>query len=129
MLAMFAPMLLQEGTDAGSLVGLFVALAFFVIFLTAVWKVYTKAGHPGWVMLIPIYNAYVMIKIVGRPGYWLLLSLIPIVNLVIGIIICFDLAKSFGKGTGFGMGLLFLGPIFYMILGLGDAEYVGPSAA
>ena len=74
-----------------------------IIFLIAsVWKVYTKAGQPGWACIIPFYNIYVLLKIVGRPGWWLVLMLIPLVNLVIAILVAIDLAKVFGKGTGFG---------------------------
>jgi hypothetical protein len=93
------------------------------------WKVYTKAGKPGWAVLIPIYNTYVLLEIVGREWWWLLLLFIPIVNIVVLIVVLFDLAKSFGKGTGFGFGLLFLSWIFIPILGFGDAKYMGPAAA
>jgi uncharacterized membrane protein YhaH (DUF805 family) len=71
----------------------------------------------------------VLLKIVGRPGWWLILLLIPLVNFIVAIVIHVDLAKSFGKGVGFGLGLTFLGIIFYPLLGFGDAQYQGPSAA
>jgi hypothetical protein len=90
---------------------------------------YEKAGQPGWACLIPIYNFYVLCKIVGRPGWWVILLFIPFVNVVIWIIVALDLAKSFGKGTGFAIGLIFLSVIFIMILGFGDDRYVGPAAA
>jgi Family of unknown function (DUF5684) len=93
--------------------------------LVAMWKVFTKAGQPGWAILIPIYNLYVMCKIAGRPGWWLILYFIPVVNLIIIIIICLDIAKNFGKGAGFGIGLLLLPIIFYPILGFGSATYQG----
>jgi hypothetical protein len=121
-------LLLQSG-DGGSTGALLGALACMVLIIVATWKVYTKAGHPGWVLFIPIYNAYVLLKIVGRPGWWLLLLLVPLVNFIIAIVVNFDLARSFGKGVGFGLGLTFLSPIFYIILGLGAAEYEGPAAA
>ena len=92
------------------------------------WKVFTKAGQPGWACLIPIYNLYVLCKIAGRPGWWLLLMLIPFVNIIILIILCIDIAKSFGNGVGFGLGMAFLGFIFWPILGFGSAQYQGPSA-
>ena len=101
-------------------------LAVIVFLIAAFWKVFTKAGHPGWAALIPIYNVYILLKIAGRPGWWLLLFLIPIVSIVIAIIVAIDIAKAFGKGTGFGVGLAFLSPIFYPILGFGDASYQGP---
>jgi hypothetical protein len=96
--------------------------------IVAMWKIFTKAGQPGWACLIPFYNIYVLCKIVGRPGWWLILMLIPFVNVIIGIILCIDLAKSFGKGVGFGLGLIFLSFIFYPILGFGSAQYQGPVA-
>ena len=112
------------GSSAGSIVGLLIA----IIVIVAMWKIFTKAGQPGWACLIPLYNIYVLCKIVGRPGWWLILMLIPFVNVIIGIILCIDLAKSFGKGVGFGLGLIFLSFIFYPILGFGSAQYQGPVA-
>ena len=104
-----------------------IELALIVVILAGCWKVFTKAGQPGWASLIPIYNCYVLLKIVGRPAWWLILLLIPVVNFVIAILLCIDLAKSFGKTTGFAIGLLLLGFIFYPILGFGDAAYQGPA--
>jgi hypothetical protein len=93
------------------------------------WKVFTKARQPGWASIIPIYNLYVWCKIVGRPWWWILLMLIPLVNFIILIILSIDLAKSFGKGAGFGIGLALLGIIFWPILGFGSAQYQGPPIA
>ena len=107
------------------IVGLLVAL----LLIVAMWKVFTKAGQPGWASIIPIYNLYIWCKIVGRPGWWILLMLIPFVNIIVGIILCIDMAKSFGKGAGFGIGLALLGVIFIPILGFGSAQYQGPSAS
>jgi len=100
-----------------------------LLVIVAMWKVFTKAGRPGWAAIIPIYNMYVWCKIVGRPGWWVILMLIPLVNIIIGIIVCIDLAKSFGKGVGFGIGIALLGIIFLPILGFGSAQYQGPSAS
>src|SRR6267142_2679855 len=97
--------------------------------MVAIWKVFTKAGRPGWAAIIPIYNMYVWCKIVGRPGWWVILMLIPLVNIIVGIIVCIDMAKSFGKGVGFGIGIALLGIIFLPILGFGSAQYQGPSAS
>ncbi|HRG16690.1 MAG TPA: DUF5684 domain-containing protein, partial [Pseudomonadota bacterium] len=77
----------------------------------------------------PIYNIIVLLQIVGRPVWWIVLMIIPIVSIVVAIIVSIDMAKSFGKGTGFGIGLALLGFIFYPILGFGDAKYQGPAAA
>src|SRR6059058_5527272 len=106
------------------IVGLLIAL----LVIVATWKVFTKAGQPGWASIIPIYNLYIWCKIVGRPWWWILLMLIPLVNFVVAIILCIDLAKSFGKGAGFGIGLALLGVIFLPILGFGSAQYEGPAA-
>ena len=111
------------------MVGLLVGLAIMVVIIAAMWKVFTKAGKAGWMVLIPIVNVYVLLKIAGRPGWWLILLIIPLVNLIISILVSMDIAKSFGKGAGFGLGLAFLGPIFFPILGFGSATYRGPAAA
>lgn len=103
-------------------------LAVMILIIAACWKVFTKAGHPGWAAIIPFYNIYIWCKIVGRPAWWIILMLIPFVNFIIAMILSIDLAKSFGKGVGFGLGLAFLGIIFWPILGFGSAQYQGPSA-
>jgi len=70
-----------------------------------------------------------LVQIVGRPAWWIILMLIPFVNIIVGIVLCIDMAKSFGKGIGFGIGLVFLGIIFLRILGFGSAQYQGAAAA
>ena len=117
----------SQGQAPGPLFWIFY-LAFTILILAAWWKIFTKAGQPGWACIIPIYNLYVWCKIVGRPWWWLLLMLIPFVNFIIAIILLIDLAKSFGKGVGFGIGLLLLPFIFFPILGFGSAQYQGPTA-
>jgi hypothetical protein len=109
--------------------GILIYLAIIIFVIAAFWKVFEKAGKPGWAAIVPIYNIIVMLEIIGRPLWWIVLLLIPIVNFVVAIIVYIDLAKSFGKGVGFGIGLLFLGIIFFPILGFGDAQYEGPAAA
>jgi hypothetical protein len=109
-------------------IGPLLSLAITVAVIAGFWKVFTKAGRQGWKAIIPLYNAYVLLKIVGRPGWWLILYLIPVVNFIIFIVVNNDLSKSFGKGTGFTIGLTFLPFIFGPILGFGSAQYVGPSA-
>ena len=106
-----------------------VYLAVLVFEIAALWKVFVKGGHPGWAAIIPFFNYYTLLKVVGRPGWWLILYFIPIVNIVIWIIVALDLAKSFDKGAGFGVGLIFLAFIFIPILGFGPAQYAGPAAA
>ena len=117
-----------QGQAPGPLFWIFY-LAFTILMIAAWWKIFTKAGQPGWACIIPIYNLYVWCKIVGRPWWWILLMLIPFVNFIILIILMIDLAKSFGKGVGFGIGLLLVAVIFFPILGFGSATYQGPSVA
>lgn len=125
-------LLQEEGEGPGILAagiglvfGLF-GLAFSVFMIVCVWKVFSKAGQPGWASIVPIYNAVVMLNIVGRPIWWLVLFLIPFVNIGVGIVLCIDTAKVFGKGPGFGVGLLLLPFIFYPMLAFGDAQYRQP---
>jgi hypothetical protein len=103
-------------------------LVLIVLLIVAAWQVFTKAGKPGWACLIPFYNLYVLLQIVGRPGWWLILYFIPIVGFVIYIIVAVDLAKSFGLTGWFALGLIVLPYIFYPILGFGSARYLGPAA-
>ncbi len=111
------------------MIGLIIQLVIMVAIIAGFWKVFVKAGQPGWAAIVPIYNAIVMLKIAGRPVWWIILFLIPIVNFVVAIIVSIDIAKAFQKGTGFGVGLALLGFVFYPILGFGDATYVGVNAA
>lgn len=119
-----------SGLAAGiGFIGWLFYMAVIVFFIFCLWKIFVKAGKPGWAAIVPIYNVLVELEILGRPWWYLLLMLIPLVNIVIGIMIIFDLAKVFGKGTGFGFGLLFLSFIFIPILAFGDAKYQGPIVA
>ena len=97
-----------------------------LIQIISLWKIFQKAGQPGWAAIIPIYNTYIMIKISGKSGWWLLLLLIPLVNIVILIMLLYYFSKSFGQSGAFVLGLLFLSFIFYPILAFGNAKYVGP---
>jgi hypothetical protein len=114
---------------AGLAVFVLVYVVVVVFLIAAVWKVFTKAGQPGWAAIIPIYNTYTLCKIAGRPGWWLILFFIPFVNFIVGIIVLIDLATAFGKGGGFAVGLILLGIIFIPILGFGSAQYRGPARA
>ena len=104
----------------------FAALIFGILAIVGMWKVFTKAGEPGWTALIPFVNSYKMFKIAWGNGRLFLLCLIPIVNIVVGIMLCIKMARAFGKGTGFAVGLIFLPSIFFIILGFSDAVYYGP---
>jgi len=115
--------------EAGSSLNLILGLAFLCLIIAAYWRIYTKAGQPGWAAIVPFYNLFVLFKIVGRPAWWLILLFIPVVQIIIYLVISLDLARSFGKGIGFGLGLFFLGFIFGPILGFGGARYEGPAAS
>jgi len=110
------------GIGAGLIIVYIILAIFYIIVM---WKIFVKAGKPGWGCLIPIYNTILMMEIAGRPGWWFLLLFIPVVNIIISIIVTLDIAKAFGKGSGFGIGLILLGFIFYPILAFSDAQYVG----
>jgi hypothetical protein len=103
-----------------------VSLALSILLLASTWKVFTKAGKPGWAALVPIYNLVVILEIARKPLWWLLLFLVPVANVVVAFIVHISLAERFGKGAGFGVGLAMLGFIFFPILGFGDARYQGP---
>ena len=110
-------------------VGTVIYLAIIVLVIAGMWKVFVKAGKPGWACIVPIYNIIVLLEIAGRPLWWIILLFIPIANFIVLILIALDIAKAFGKGTGFGLGLAFLGFIFYPILGFSDATYTKPAHA
>lgn len=103
-------------------------LAILLLVVAGGWKMFSKAGQPGWGILVPILNLYFLCKVAGRPGWWVLLMFIPLVNLIVMIIISIDVAKAFGMGTGFGLGIFFLGFIFIPVLGFGGATYQGSAA-
>lgn len=97
-----------------------------VIAIAAVWRIYKKADKPGWASIIPFYNMYVLFDIALGNGILFLLLFVPFVNTIALIIAYYKLAKSFGKGIGFTIGIIFLPIIFLPILGFGSAEYYGP---
>jgi len=100
-------------------------LAVVILCIAGAWKMFKKAGKPGWGCIIPFYNTYLMTQIGGLPIVWFILTFIPIANIVAAFVIAIAIAKSFGKGGGFGVGIVFLPFIFYPVLGFGDAQYKG----
>lgn len=113
---------------AGYLIFILLIAVYAIIVM---WKIFTKAGQPGWAVLVPFYNLYVYTQVVQRPSWWMVLyfaSIVPIVGpltvLVISILDNLRMAKVFGKSSGFGVGLIFLGIIFQSILAFGDAKYI-----
>jgi hypothetical protein len=97
--------------------------AIVILMVASMWKVFVKAGKPGWAAIIPIYNLVVLLEIAGKPAWWVILFIIPIVNVVMIFVVSLALARKFGKGAGYGVGLALLGVVFYPMLGFGDAQY------
>ena len=112
---------------AGATIGLgmmIVWLAVCLLMLISVWKIFSKAGQPGWAAIIPFYNLYVFLKVAGKPGWWMaIILLVPVANIIFSIMALAAMAKNFGKGGGFVVGMIFLPVIFYPILGFGSAQY------
>jgi len=113
-------------SESGSGLGLtfwFFYFAFIIFFIVVMWKVFVKAGKPGWGCIVPIYNIILQLEIAGRPLWWILLFLIPGVNIFIALVIILDIAKAFGKGSIFEVGMQFLPFIFFPILAFDSSEY------
>ena len=110
-----------------SIVYSIVVIALTVLILVAMWKLFVKAGKPGWGAIVPFYNLYCLFDMSFGNGWLFLLTLVPCVNAVMQIIMYVKLAKAFGKSGGFAVGLIFLPYVFIPILGFGDAEYLGPA--
>jgi|GEM_PF-780460 len=118
-------------------IGIVVALAVLVFVAVVVllaislWKIFKKANIPGWAALIPFYNKVKILEITNEPLWWILLGLIPIVNVFIIVAVVHRLAVVFGKGWGFTIGMIFLPFIFLPILAFGKAQYMNtyPAAA
>ncbi len=104
-----------------------VYLAVVVLMLASMWKIFTKAGKPGWAAIVPIYNIIVLLEVVGRPIWWFVLMLIPFVNIVVWIIVLHDLSKVFGKGVGMTLLNIFLPFIGYPMLAWGAVTYTKPA--
>ncbi|GAA3586376.1 hypothetical protein GCM10022198_07180 [Klugiella xanthotipulae] len=122
-------------TDAASISTIWqqnswVAIIFYIVTAIALWRVFEKAGEPGWAAIIPLVNVYFLLKVAGRQWWWLLLLLIPVVNLILLIVVAFDIGRNFGKGGAYSFFLLWMFPIIgYLILGFGSARYRGPQAS
>ncbi len=115
--------------EAGMGIVMVIYIAIVVLLIASGWKIFEKAGQPGWAVLIPIYNTIILLKIIGKPWWWLFLMLIPYVGAVWGIWSINLLSKSFGKSEGYTVGLILLGIVFFPMLAFGDAQYQGPAAA
>ena len=115
----------SSGSGVGALFFFVVYAAIIILYIAGMWKVFEKAGQQGWLAIIPILNLYILIKIAGREGWWIILFLIPCVNIVVALLVYMDVAKQFGKSAGYGIGLWLLGFIFFPMLGFGDDQYQG----
>ncbi|GIV37082.1 MAG: hypothetical protein KatS3mg032_1461 [Cyclobacteriaceae bacterium] len=101
-------------------------LAVLLLIIVSLWKIFVKAGKPGWAAIIPIYNLIVWLEIVGKPVWWIILLLIPLVNFFVLIYLSHLTAKVFGKDIVMTLLLIFLPFIGYPVLAFGSAQYVGP---
>lgn len=113
---------------AGGILGAFgfVYFAIILLIIISMWKIFTKAGKPGWAAIIPIYNIIVLLEIVGKPVWWIILLLIPFVNFFVMLYVAHLLSKSFGKDIVMTILLIILPFVGYPMLAFGDARYVGP---
>jgi len=101
-------------------------LGIVVLVVASYWRIFEKAGQPGWAAIIPIYNLYILLKVVGKPGWWILMMFIPLVNYVFLVWTYNMLSKSFGRDEGFTVGLVLLNVVFLPILAFSDSRYLGP---
>lgn len=113
------------GLLGGGIFTLVFLLLFVVLPVLCLWKIFDKAGKPGWAAIVPIYNLVVLLEILRKPLWWIILLLLPIVNIVISFVLSMALGESFGKGKGFGVALFFVPFICFPILAFGDAKYQG----
>jgi len=116
------------GAMAAFGVFMIIALIIGLFMIICSWKIFVKAGKPGWASIVPIYSAIVLLEIVGKPVWWIILFIIPFVNIVIIIMVIHRLSRSFGKDIGMTLLLLLIPIIGYPMLAFGDAKYVGPPA-
>jgi hypothetical protein len=101
---------------------LVVYLAFLVLMIASIWTIFTKSGKPGWAAIVPIYNIIVMLEIAKKPTWWILLFLVPVANIVVGIMMWNEIAKSFGRTSAFTVGLILLMPVFLPMLAFGSGD-------
>jgi hypothetical protein len=106
---------------------LIIMLAVGILMIASMWVLFTKANEPGWAAIVPIYNIIVLLKIAGKPVWWIVLFLIPFVSFIAAILIYISFAKSFGKSAGYGIGMILLPFVFFPMLAFSDAKYQGPA--
>lgn len=126
--ALPAAVLARSGTDeaAAVITGVVIGVVYLVVaivMIAATWKLFVKAGKPGWACIVPIYNMVVLLQIAGKPEWWVVLMFVPFANIIVLLMMDLGIAENFGKSTGFGLGLFFLPIIFMPVLAFGDARY------
>ena len=107
-----------------AILSVIIAFIVAVILVVSIWKVFKKAGKPGWAAIIPIYNLIVMLEIARKPTWWVFGIFLPFVNMVVAIMVTYEFAKAFGKDVGFAVGLMVLPFVFYPILAFGMSAYI-----
>jgi hypothetical protein len=106
---------------------LIIMLAVGILMIASMWVLFTKANEPGWAAIVPIYNIIVLLKIAGKPVWWIVLFLIPFVSFIAAILVYISFAKSYGKSAGYGIGMILLPFVFFPMLAFSDAKYQGPA--
>lgn len=104
-------------------------VAVIALLLVSMWKLFARAGKPGWASIIPFYNNIVMLEIAGKPIWWFFMLFVPIANIVFGFLTLYHFSKAYGKAEGFSIGVALLGFIFIPLLAFSDAKYQGPATA
>ena len=107
--------------------GPIVSIVILLVFVAGMWMMFQKADKPGWYSLIPILNTIALVNMAGKPAWWVILLIVPVVSFFVYIILMLELAKAFGQGVLFAIGMMLLSPIFFCILGFGGATYTRPN--
>lgn len=101
-------------------------LAVLVLMILSMWKLFVKAGKPGWAAIVPIYNQIVLLEIVNKPTWWIVLYFVPFANLVVAVLVSIELARVFGKSDGFAALLILLPVVGYPMLAFDkNTHFVG----
>ena len=128
-LSMYGPFSQRLLNILTSVTGSIIVVIIILIGIAAMWKLFEKAGIEGWKSLIPLYNIFLLTKLSFGTGWWCLMLLIPFLRGIFSVVLCFKLAKAYGKSFLFGLGLIFLNSVFIVILGFGSSDYCGPLLA
>ena len=113
----------MSNQSSGGGIEYLIVLGLGILVVTGAWKIFEKANQPGWGALIPIYNMILALRVAGKPGWWVILMFVPLVSFVIWILVAAGIARNFGKGVGYTLGLIFVPVAFIPLLGFGNAEY------